>query len=418
MWLQRCRGRERALTGKTWFLLAIASSLIIGEIARGGDSKAALRVEPAEISLHGPAAEHGVLVGMPGADGRWRDLMREAAYSISDTKVATVTADGRIRSVSDGETELVVSAAGQTGRGKIRVAGASSARVPSFRHEVNPILTRFGCSQGACHGKQDGQNGFKLSLRGFIPEGDYEAVVLQSQGRRIFHAAPDLSLILAKPAGRIPHRGGVLLQTDSGAYRAIVEWIRSGTPRLPADEPSLDNLEALGGDRVMKAGQEQPLLVRAFLTDGRVFDVTWISKFYVNDPSVLEVTPEGRVKAKREGVSTVRAHFEDKVAIAGFTIPHERTVDASLYAARQNGIDGPVFDMLASMKIPPSPACTDAEFVRRAFIDTIGTLPRPEEVSAFLADTDAGKRARLVDDLLKRPEFVDYWALLLGDLLQ
>jgi len=174
----------------------------------------------------------------------------------------------------------------------------------------------------------------------------------------------------------------------------------------------------LGGGRLLRAGQEQPLLVRATFTDGAVRDVTWISKYYVNDPSVLEVTPEGRVKAKREGVSTVRAHFQDKVAIAPFTVPHDRAVDASLYTAKNNEIDTHVFGALASMKIPPSGNCSDADFIRRASLDAIGTLPAAGEVAAFLDDPASDKRAKLVDSLLKRPEFTDYWALLLGDLLQ
>lgn len=402
------------MKGKVRGLGAVAALLIVA----GSPAGETLRLEPSEIILHGLSAEHGILVSASGADGRWRDAAAGAKYSLSDPKVATVSVDGRLRPVSDGETELTVIAAGQTARAKVRVVGASSSAGPSFRHEVDPILTRYGCNQGSCHGKQDGQNGFKLSLRGWLPEADYESLVFQSQGRRVFPAAPDLSLLLAKPSGRMPHRGGVLLNPDMRAYRTLVRWIQSGTPRLPSDEPVLQRIEVLGGDRLLRAGQEQPVLVRAFFADGVVRDVTWISKFYVNDPSVLEVTPEGRVKAKREGVSTVRAHFQEKVAIAGFTVPHDRAVDAALYAAKNNEIDTHVFAALAAMRIPPSGACSDAEFLRRASLDATGTLPTAGEVKAFLDDPAPDKRARLVDALLKRPEFTDYWALLLGDLLQ
>jgi hypothetical protein len=397
---------------RAWVLVLLLSA---GASARGGEGDgAALRVEPAAIVLHGAFSEHGVLV----TDERGRDVTREARFALSDPKTATLLGDGRVRAGVDGGADLTVTHAGRSAVVKVSVEGTGSARPPSFRHEVVPILTRYGCSQGSCHGKQDGQNGFKLSLRGWLPEADYEAIVLQSQGRRVFHAAPDMSLLLAKPAGRIPHRGGSLLAPDSRAYRAIVRWIESGTARPPAEEPVVESIEVLGGGRLLRPGQEQALLVLARFGDGAVRDVTWISKFYVNDPSVLEVTPEGRVKARREGVSTVRAHFQDKVAIAPFTIPHEGTFDPALYAAANNEVDRHVFAMLSSMKIPPSGGCSDAEFLRRASMDATGTLPTAEEARAFLADASSDKRARLVDDLLRRPEFTDTWALLLGDLLQ
>jgi hypothetical protein len=406
----------RVLKWTAWSLgLGLALLGLADAPARaGGEDRAALRVEPAEILLYGAASEHGLLVTDPSG----RDVTREATYTLSNPRVALSLGEGRFRASVDGDSELTVRHGGGSVVLKLRVIGVDPSSPPSFRHEVVPILTRYGCSQGACHGKQDGQNGFKLSLRGWLPEADYEAIVVQSQGRRIFPASPDHSLILAKPAGKIPHRGGALLATDGRPYRTLVRWIDSGAARPPADEPTVASLEVLGGGRLLRPGQEQPLLVLAHFTDGAVRDVTWISQFFVNDPSVLQVTPEGRVRARREGVSTVRAHFQDKVTIAAFTIPREGSVDPAQYVSANNEIDAHVFAVLRSMKIPPSAPSTDAEFLRRASLDATGTLPTADDARAFLADPAPDKRSRLVADLLRRPEFDDYWALLLGDLLQ
>jgi hypothetical protein len=377
-----------------------------------------LRVEPREVVLTGKAAQHGILVSWATSGGRARDVSAQARYSFTAPTIAAVSAGGRLTALSDGQTELRIAFQGLSAGIPVRVEGATQNEGPSFRHEINPIFTRMGCNQGACHGKQGGQNGFKLSLRGFAPEEDYDHLILESQGRRVNHSAPESSLFLSKPMGRLPHKGGVLLQEDSRAVGRLVRWIEAGTPGLSAADPGLEKIEVLGGGRTLKVRQEQPLLVLAHFSDGRVRDVTWISQFFSNDPSVLEISPEGRVRPRREGVATVRAHYQDRVAIAAFTIPHERPVDPSLYASRETDLDGPVFEMLEAMRIPPSGRCADEEYLRRATLDTLGTLPTEEEARSFLADGAPDKRARLARELLARPEFVDYWALELGDLLQ
>ncbi|MBI1372599.1 MAG: DUF1553 domain-containing protein [Phycisphaera sp.] len=289
---------------------------------------------------------------------------------------------------------------------------------PSFRHEVVPLLTRYGCSQGACHGKLAGQNGFKLSLRGYAPEEDYEHLVLEGRGRRINHAAPGASMILLKPTNTLPHKGGRLFDEKSRAYDLLTRWIAAGTPGLIGDEPSLSHIEVLGGGQTMKVGQDAPLQVMAHFADGAVRDVTWLSKYFTNDRAVLGVSDEGVVHAQREGATVVRVHFEDRVEIVSFTVPHTDPVDPAAYAQRYNEVDSHVYAMLKDLRIPPAPLCDDATFIRRASLDVIGRLPTPDEVKAFVADSATDKRVKLVDALLARPEYVDYWSLLLGDLLQ
>ncbi|HZE96715.1 MAG TPA: DUF1549 domain-containing protein [Planctomycetota bacterium] len=376
-----------------------------------------LTAEPASIDLQGAGACHGLLVSAETDDGRLLDVTREAAISSSNPKIVAVEA-GLVKALADGDVEISVAYSNQTAKLRVVAAETATAVVPSFRNEVVPVLTRYGCNQGGCHGKEAGQNGFKLSLRGFAPEEDYNRLIVESLGRRMNHASPDLSLVLAKATNRIPHRGGALFGPQTRAYDLLVQWIVAGTPNVKAGEATLASLEILGGGRRIAAGQEQQLLVRGIFSDGAVRDLTWLAKFYSNDASVLNVSDAGLVKAKREGASTIRAHFQDKVAVVGFTIPHAKAVDPALYEKRQNVLDGPVFDKLAELRIPPAPGCSDEEFFRRAYLDTLGTLPAPEEVTAFLGDPAADKRAKLPDQLFARPEFVDYWAQLLGDLLQ
>jgi hypothetical protein len=399
---------------------AAALFLCLG-LLRAGDQAGLpivrLVAEPASIDLRGPGSDHGILVSAQAEDGRSMDVTREAEFISSNPRVISV-AGGRLTALGDGEVEIGVRYSNQTAKVKAVSSGTAASAAPSFRNEVVPVLTRFGCNQGGCHGKEAGQNGFKLSLRGFAPEQDYDRLIVESFGRRMNHASPELSLFLAKASGRLPHRGGELFPEDSRAYELLVKWIEAGTPNVQAEEPTLSALELLGGGRKMGSGQEQQLLVRATFSDGRSRDVTWLAKFYSNDSTVLGVSEAGRVRAKREGASTIRAHFQDKVAVTAFTIPYARPVEAGLYTKRNNVIDAPLFEKLSELGIPPSPGSSDEEFIRRAFLDAIGTLPSPGEILAFLDDPSADRRARLVDGLFERPEFVDYWAQQLGDLLQ
>jgi hypothetical protein len=122
-------------------------------------------------------------------------------------------------------------------------ASAIAADPPvSFRHEVVPILSKYGCNGGGCHGKSEGQNGFKLSLLGFEPAEDYEHLVLESRGRRLMPSAPEYSLLLRKATGELPHGGGARLERNSADYRTLVRWMEGGTPAPREEEPRVTRL--------------------------------------------------------------------------------------------------------------------------------------------------------------------------------
>ena len=292
------------------------------------------------------------------------------------------------------------------------------ASPPSYQQDVLPILTRFGCNQGACHGKLAGQNGFRLSLRGYAPDWDYDSITHEFFGRRIDRAAPANSLLVTKPAGISPHGGGKLFEPNSAASKVLTDWIAAGTPGIIPDEPVVQSITVSPGTQTMHPGETLQLTATAEYSNGQVRDITWLSQFFSNDPSVLEVSSDGLLKCLRSGESVVRVHFQGQVAVTTITSPFEQSVDAQLFAERRSFIDEHVFNKLAVLRIPPSPAAEDAVFVRRVFLDTIGTLPTPTEVQAFLNDQNPGKRTALIDTLLERPEFADYWTLILCDLLQ
>jgi hypothetical protein len=281
-----------------------------------------------------------------------------------------------------------------------------------------PILTRYGCNQGACHGKGAGQNGFRLSLRGYAPELDHAWITREFAARRLVFTDPDASTFLRKPAGLATHEGGKLFDADSRAYRILHDWIVAGAPGVQKDEPTLTAVTLSPPHVTATPNTTHNLRVEATFSDGSRRDVTWLSKFESADAGQVAVDANGVVQVKRHGETNVRATYQGQVVVSVVTAAYPNPVPAERLVKRSHFIDEHVFDKLAQLRIEPSDDCTDAEFIRRAFLDTLGILPTPTEVRAFLADPASDKRAKLVDALLARPEFADHWAVFLGDLFQ
>lgn len=298
------------------------------------------------------------------------------------------------------------------------IAPLQAAEVPSFTNDVQPILTRYNCNSGGCHGKLAGQNGFRLSLRGYAPEDDHKSLEQAELGRRINLLAPEQSLILQKATGKVSHGGGQLFESDSLPYKTLTAWIENGAPGLREDEPRVTEIATSPTNVTLTPGDRQRLEVRATYSDGSQRDVTSLAQFHSNDTAFATVSPEGQLAAERHGEVSIVVSFQGLVDTVVLTMPYEHQIDPEDFAARSNFIDDHVMEKLRSLRIRPSQLCDDTTYLRRVMLDLIGTLPAPEEVQQFLADQSSDKRERLVDRLLDRPEFVDYWTLQLGDLLQ
>jgi hypothetical protein len=188
----------------------------------------------------------------------------------------------------------------------VRAETPRVARPPSFLNDVMPLFTRFGCNQGACHGKGSGQNGFRLSLRGYAPELDYQWLTREFEGRRVSRTAPEESLLLRKPLGQAPHEGGILFAAGSRPHQVLLDWIRAGMPGPRKDDPQIRRLILLPGNRTVRPGQELQLLVRAEYSDGQQRDATWLNKFDSNDAGMAEVDAEGR---RRHPHRSLRANY-------------------------------------------------------------------------------------------------------------
>ncbi|MCA9023624.1 MAG: DUF1553 domain-containing protein [Planctomycetaceae bacterium] len=288
--------------------------------------------------------------------------------------------------------------------------GASPEGPFSFVHDVEPVLTKAGCNGGVCHAKAGGgQNGFQLSLLGFEPEYDYDSVVKDARGRRIFPAAPEQSLLLMKASGQIPHGGGVRLVPDSDGYRLLHAWITQGAPYGDGSEPDLVSVSVVPDRGMVPRGGEQQLTATATYSDGSTRDVTALALYESNAEAMADVSSSGLVHVKDvPGNVAVMVRYQGKVAVFTAAVPLGATVN-NLPEAR-NFIDEHVFANLQEIGIPPSPVCDDATFVRRVSLDIAGRLPTQEETIEFLERTEADKRDQWIEKLLQSPGYADFFA--------
>jgi hypothetical protein len=299
------------------------------------------------------------------------------------------------------------------------VADGTESSTWSFRNDVQPVLAKAGCSSGACHGAAAGQGGFKLSLRGYDDDGDWRAITRGALGRRLVLSDPARSLVLLKPTGAVPHKGGTRFETNSLEYKIVSEWIAAGAPPPKADDARITGLEASPAHVTLKPGDNQQLAIKAKFSDGSVRDVTRWVKYTDANASVTTVDDQGKVAVVGFGEGAITGWYLSKIAIATITVPYTNRVSSGLFAKapKRNFIDDLVLEKLHELNLPPSVRCTDEEFIRRAFLDTIGTLPMAKEAREFASNKTADKRDRLIDSLLARPEFVDYWSYKWSDLL-
>ena len=290
-------------------------------------------------------------------------------------------------------------------------AGAAEApRAVSFVNDVVPVLTKAGCNSGACHAKAgQGQNGFQLSLLGFEPQEDYEHLVKEARGRRVFAASPEQSLLLMKAANVVPHGGGLRLEPSSDGYRILRAWLQQGTPSDLATAAKVVALDVQPAKKTLKPKSEQALKVTARFANGQTRDVTPLALYEANDRTMADASESGRVKIlDQPGNVGVMVRYQDKAAVFNVSVPLGAPVKH--LPPERNFIDRLVFANLKQLGIPPSPVCDDATFLRRVSLDIAGRLPTAAEAEAFLASKDSAKREQLVDALLTSPDYADFFA--------
>ena len=307
----------------------------------------------------------------------------------------------------------------------VLLAATARADTPSFSLDVVPILSKAGCNTGGCHGALAGKGGFRLSLFGYDPAADHLAISREALGRRVDTTDPGASLLLTKPTMAVAHKGGLRLDASGPDYALLAAWISAGCPGPSPDEKTLVGIDVTPPEITLHKDATARLTVAARYSDGSSRDVTRWARFASTDEAVATVDPAapadltGTVTAIGHGAGAVTAWFSSRIGVARIVAPFPNDIPAATFAAapRANVIDTLVLAQLEQLHLEPSPPCDDATFIRRAFLDTIGRLPTPEEVRAFLADASPGKHERLVELVLARPEFVDYWSYKWSDIL-
>jgi hypothetical protein len=398
-------------------VLALAVAISVQPRAAVAADKGTLHVYPAEVNLTSAVDRQRVLAVFERDDGVTRDLTLQARLSLADPSRARL-ADQTVYPKADGKTMLTVEAGGQQVQIPVMVVGTAQLPPVSFKLDVMPIFMRAGCNSGACHGSARGQDGFRLSLFGFDPDGDHFRLTQEIAGRRVNLALPAESLVLEKALGTVPHTGGKRFAADSEYAATLLKWLEAGAPVDPAEPPKVESVELYPPQMVLEgSGASQQLIVRAKYSDGSDRDVTHLALYLTNNDNSAPVTPDGMVAAVNPGEAFVMARFNtftvgSQVIVLPAGVKYVPPSEISV-----NYIDELVGAKLRKLRILPAPLCSDAVFLRRISLDITGCLPTADEYRQFLADGDPAKRAKLIDRLLERKEFAEIWAMNWAELL-
>jgi hypothetical protein len=406
---------ERRLRALLAALLVTASAANLLAVDRPGlgprGNLSSIEFEPGGVTLLvGRNARRQLLVTGVYSSGQRHDLTHEVAYTVDKSNLLTVSAEGLVTPLGDGEAVVTArSSDGRTAMLSLKVEKCGEDLPVNFVNEVVPVFTRLGCNAGGCHGKSDGQNGFKLSLLGFYPNEDYEFLVHESRGRRIFPADPEFSLLLTKPANQLPHGGGRRMTVGSYEWELLARWIRQGMPYGSESDPVIERIQVIPPVREMNFDGRQQLSVVGHYSDGSTRDVTRLASFESNQIELAAADNSGRITvAKTPGDAAIMVRFQGQVAVFRAVIPQGLPVASA--PPERNFIDQLVMKRLRQLGIPPSRLSDDAMFLRRVTLDITGSLPTYEEARAFLDDKDPQKRDRLVDRLVDSPGYADYFA--------
>lgn len=382
-----------------------------------------LQVSPSGVNLDRPEASQQLLVKAQLPGGEVRDVTREAAFEIRPAGIATVDERGLVRPLSNGKAQLII----ETRLGNsvekrtlpVEVSRMTNPQPVSFRNEIIPILTKARCNSGGCHGKAEGQNGFKLSIFGFDVESDHQSLIKESRGRRVMPLTPEQSLLYLKGSARVPHGGGRKIEPGSYRDRLMLRWISEGAQLDPenTEVARIVKIEIEPADQILLAGETQQIRVTAIDSAGTRRCVTTEAEYESNAEAIAEVDQRGLVLASDvPGAAAILVRYLGHVAVCRITLPRPGVTFEK--PPEQNLVDGFVWARLKELGIAPSGLADDSTFLRRVYLDTIGVLPTADEVRKFLADQSPDKRARLIDELLQRDEYAEYQTMRWLDILR
>lgn len=378
-----------------------------------------LEVHPQAFELTGIRQSLQLITtGRLSGDGT-ADLTHDVSYEAADTTVLSVSRSGQIRPIRNGTTTIRVAKGPLSQNVTISVVGQQQDERVSFSYQTLPLLAKAGCSGGACHGSPNGKAGFRLSLFGFEPAIDRAALTRDVNGRRVNMVEPDSSLLLKKPTMQIPHAGGRRLRTDGRLYELLRDWIGEGC-RADPEAVACTGIEVFPpGPRVLRyPADSQQFAVQATFSDGSVRDVTHLAQFSLSDVDVADVTEDGHVTGLKRGETAVIIRYLEHIATPLLTFVRDVEGFEWSNPPALTYVDEHIDRKLQQLQYLPSDMCSDEVFVRRVYLDVIGLLPTPEESHRFLADESSDKRAKLIDELLDRPEFARFQAQKWGDLLR
>ncbi|MBO13547.1 MAG: hypothetical protein CMJ68_22670 [Planctomycetaceae bacterium] len=403
--------RAREVCGLVLALLGLAP----GIMARAADSKPAvpgsIQVLPPTVELTGRRALARLSVLGRYEGGRVSDLSRVASYSVENPQVVTVTDTGRLAPVADGQTRVTISFGGKSQTVAVAVTGVQAPDPVDFHTEVIAALSRGGCNQGACHGSPQGKNGFRLSLRGYKPELDRVTLTREIFGRRTSPQNPDASLILAKAANRVPHVGGRRFRGTEPAFGVLRQWIFEGT-RVNESAEKVLKLEILPGQQTLHTTSPKlQLVARAHFADGSIRDVTHLAVFTTSDIDASSVSDNGLVEFHGTAEVAVLVRYLKQMVSVRLTYVRADSDFVAQQRAEENSIDRLVFAKQRQLQLKASAPAPEGTFLRRVHLDLLGTLPSPEAARAYLDSKDPAKHVKLVDGLLKRSEFAEFWAM-------
>ncbi len=388
------------------------------EVLPKGAKVVSLDIQPREIKLNDRFSYAQVLVSAKLASGDLIDVTR--MVDLVPNKVVSVSRSGQVRPIMDGTSKLTFGLNGLKAEAAVTVDNLAKPAKVDFVHDVNPVMSKLGCNQGTCHGSAQGKNGFKLSLRGYDPIFDVRALTDDHASRRVNLASPEDSLMLLKPTGAVPHVGLQLVQPGEPYYEILRRWIADGAT-LRTDTPRVTKIELQPSNPIIQEiGLKQQIRVLATYADGEVRDVTREAFVESGNIEVVSANKSGLITSLRRGEAPILARYEGSYAATTLTVMGNRDG----FAWEQPPTYGPIDEMVAAkwkrMKIKPSELCTDAEFLRRVYIDLTGLPPTSADVRAFLADTRDSKTKRdaMVDKLIGSKEYVEYWTNKWADLLQ